>query len=60
MVQSVQQLATGCMTGAFEFEHQQGQEFSILRVIQNGSEAHPASDSMSTGGSLPRSKVARD
>jgi hypothetical protein len=33
-----------------------GQEFSLLHVIQTGSEAHPASYQMGTGGSFPWEK----
>jgi hypothetical protein len=35
-----------------------GQEFSILHVVHTGSEAHPASYSIGTGGSLPGGKAA--
>jgi hypothetical protein len=33
-----------------EFESRYGQEFSLLHVVQTGSEAHPASYPMGTGG----------
>jgi hypothetical protein len=41
-----------------EFESQQGQEFSLLHVIQTSSEAHPVSFPTGTGDSFPGSKVA--
>jgi hypothetical protein len=36
-----------------EFESHDGQEFSILQVVQTGSGAHPASFTMGTKGSFP-------
>jgi hypothetical protein len=35
-----------------------GQEFSLLQIVQNGSEAHPTSYPMGTGGSFPGGKAA--
>jgi hypothetical protein len=35
-----------------------GQEFSLLHVVQTGSEANPASYPMGTGGSFPGGKAA--
>jgi hypothetical protein len=35
-----------------------GQEFSLLHVVQTGSEVHPTSYPMGTGGSFPGDKVA--
>jgi hypothetical protein len=35
-----------------------GQEFSLLHVVQTGSEAHPTSYPMGTGGSFPGGKAA--
>jgi hypothetical protein len=40
------------------FESRYGQEFSLLHVVQTDSGAHPASYSMSTGGSFPGRKAA--
>jgi hypothetical protein len=41
------------MTEGSEFESWYGQKFSLLNVVQTGSEAHPASHPMGTGGSFP-------
>jgi hypothetical protein len=35
------------------FESRQGQEFSLLHVVQNGSGVHPTSYPKGTGGSFP-------
>jgi hypothetical protein len=35
-----------------------GQEFSLLQIVQTGSEIHPTSYPMDTGGSFPRGKTA--
>jgi hypothetical protein len=43
-------LATGWMTEA------KGQEFSLLHVVQTGSEVHPTSYPVSTVGSFPGGK----
>jgi hypothetical protein len=53
--QSVERRATG-------FDFRQGQNFSLLRSVQTGSEAHPASYPMGTGAlslgaKLPRRKA---
>jgi hypothetical protein len=45
------------MTVASEFESWYGQVFSLLRVVQTGSGAHPASYPMDTGGSFPGGKA---
>jgi hypothetical protein len=34
-----------------------GKEFSLFHSVQTGSEAHPVSYSMDTGGSFPRGKA---
>jgi hypothetical protein len=47
-----QRLATGWTTKGSEFEFRWGQEFSLLPVVQTGSEAHPASYPMGSGGSF--------
>jgi hypothetical protein len=36
-----------------------GREFSVLHVVKTGSEAHPASYPMGTGGFFPEGKAAR-
>jgi hypothetical protein len=36
----------------------EGQKFSLLHSVQTGSEAHPASYPMGTGGSFPGGKAA--
>jgi hypothetical protein len=41
-----------------EFEFRQGQEFSLLYVVQTGSGVHPTSYPMGTGGFLPGGKAA--
>jgi hypothetical protein len=41
------------MTNGSEFESQWEQEFSLLHVVQTGSEAHPASYPMGTEVSFP-------
>jgi hypothetical protein len=48
----------GWTTEESEFETRQGQKFSLLRVIQTGSEAHPASYPMDTGDSFLGDKAA--
>jgi hypothetical protein len=52
-------LATGWTTEGSEFESRWGQEFSLLQIVQNGSEVHPTSYPMGTGGSFLGGKVAR-
>jgi hypothetical protein len=42
--------ARGWKIEGSEFESRWGQEFSILQIVQNGSEVHPTSYPMSTGG----------
>jgi hypothetical protein len=58
VAQSVWQLATGWTTEGSEFESGKFQEFSPLHVVQTGTEAHPTSYQMGTGGSFPGSKAA--
>jgi hypothetical protein len=41
-----------------EFESRWGQEFSLLQIVQTGSEVHPTSSPMGTGGSFPGGKAA--
>jgi hypothetical protein len=41
-----------------EFESRWGQEFSLLQIVQTGSEVHPTSSPMGTGGSFPGGKTA--
>jgi hypothetical protein len=55
---SVVGIATGWATEGSEFECRQGQEFSLLQVVQTGSEVHPTSYTMGTGGSFPGVKAA--
>jgi hypothetical protein len=43
----------GLKTDGLEFESRWVKDFSLLHVVQTGSEAHPASCPMSTGGSIP-------
>jgi hypothetical protein len=43
----------GWVTEGLEFQSRYGQEFSLLRIVQTGSGAHPASYPMCTGGSFP-------
>jgi hypothetical protein len=46
------------MTKASTFKPRWGQEFSLLRVAQTGSEAHPTAHPMGTGGSFAGGKAA--
>jgi hypothetical protein len=48
----------GWTTEGSEFESRQGQEFSLLHVVQTGSAAHPALYPMGTRGSFPGGKAA--
>jgi hypothetical protein len=48
----------GWTTEGSEFESRQGQEFSLLHVVQAGSGAHPTSYPMGTRGSFPGGKAA--
>jgi hypothetical protein len=41
-----------------QFESQWAQEFSLLQIVQTGSEVHPTSYPMGTGGSFPGGKAA--
>jgi hypothetical protein len=49
---------TGWTTEGSEFESRWGQEISLLRVVQTGSGAHPASYSMGTGETFPGGEAA--
>jgi hypothetical protein len=40
------------VTERYEFKFQQGQEFSLLHILQTASEVHPTSSPMGTGGAL--------
>jgi hypothetical protein len=54
VAQSVQCLATGWTTGRARFDpRQKWRNFSSSLCVQTGSEAHPASCTMDTGGSFP-------
>jgi hypothetical protein len=46
----------GWTTEGLEFESQQGQEVSLLQIVQIGSEVHPTSYSMGTGALSPGGK----
>jgi hypothetical protein len=46
--QSVERLARDWTAEGSEFESREGQDFSLLHVVQTGSEAHPTSVPMST------------
>jgi hypothetical protein len=48
----------GLRTGWQAFYSRQGQDFSLLRSLQTGSEAHPASYPVGTGGSFLGGKTA--
>jgi hypothetical protein len=49
-------ITTGWTTEGSEFESRQGQEFSLLHVVQTGSEVHTASYPMGTGALFPGEK----
>jgi hypothetical protein len=51
-------IATGWMTEGSEFESQQGQEFSLLHIVQIGSGVHPTSYPVGTRGSFFGGKAA--
>jgi hypothetical protein len=57
IAQSVQRLTTGWTTEGSEFESRYGKEFSLLHVVQTGSEAHLASFPTGTGDSFPWGKA---
>jgi hypothetical protein len=44
-------------TEGSEFESREGQEFSLLQIVQTGSEVHPTYYPMGTGGSFPGGKA---
>jgi hypothetical protein len=54
---SVVGIATGWTTKGSEFESQWGQVFSLLHVVQTGSEVHPTYP-VGIGGSFPVGKAA--
>jgi hypothetical protein len=58
IAQSVERLATGWTAEGSEFESLEGQEFSVLHVVQTCSAVHPASYPMDTGGYFPGGKAA--
>jgi hypothetical protein len=45
-----------CTTKRSDFESLWGQEFSLLHVVQTGSEVHPTYYPMGAGGSIPGDK----
>jgi hypothetical protein len=45
--------------GNLEYHPVKGKEFSLLQIAQIGSEVHPTSYPMGTGGSFPGGKAAR-
>jgi hypothetical protein len=49
-----QRLAVGWTTEGSEFEYWWDQEFALLHDVQTGSEVHPTSYPMGTGGLFPR------
>jgi hypothetical protein len=51
-------MATGWTTQGLEFEFRYGQEFSLLNIIQTGSEVHPPPYTLGTAGSFPGGKAA--
>jgi hypothetical protein len=55
---SVVGIATDWTTEGSEFESRYGQEFSLLQIVQTGSEVHPTAYPMGTGGSFPGGKAA--
>jgi hypothetical protein len=58
VAQSVQCLATGWTTGRSKFDPwQRRKDFSSILCVQTGSEAHPASCPMGTGGPFPGAKA---
>jgi hypothetical protein len=48
----------GWMNEGSEFESRYSQDFSLLHVVETGSEVHPTSYPMGTGGSFPGGKAA--
>jgi hypothetical protein len=54
----VQRLVTGWAAFGLEFESRQRQEFSLLHIVQNGSEEQPTSYPLGYRGSSPGGKVA--
>jgi hypothetical protein len=48
----------GWTTKGSDFESRWGQTFSLLHVVQTGSEAYPASYQMRAGRSFPGGKAA--
>jgi hypothetical protein len=49
----------GLETEKSEFESRWGPEFSLLQIVQTGSEVHPTSYPMGTGDSFPSGKSGR-
>jgi hypothetical protein len=54
--QSVYRLVTGWTTEGAELGSRQGQEFSLIPLVQTSSEAHPASYPIGTGDLSPGAK----
>jgi hypothetical protein len=48
----------GWTTEGSQFESRWGQEFFLLQIVQTGSEVHPTSYPMGTGGSFSGGKAA--
>jgi hypothetical protein len=51
-------IATGCMDEGSEVESRYCQEFSLLQIVQTGSEVHSTSYPKGTAGSFPWGKAA--
>jgi hypothetical protein len=51
-------IANGWTAKGSQFKSRWGQEFSLLHVVQTGSEVHPTSYPMGYGGSFPGVKAA--
>jgi hypothetical protein len=58
IVRSIWRLATGWTIEGTEFESRNGQEFSLLHVVQTSSGVRPTSYPMGAGGSSPGGKAA--
>jgi hypothetical protein len=56
IAQSVQRLPMGWTTEGSEFKSREGQEFSLLHVVQTSSGVHPTSYAMGTWDSFPEEK----
>jgi hypothetical protein len=58
IAQSIQLMPTGWKTEGSELESREGQEFSLLHIVQTGLGIHPASYPRSTRCSFPGGKAA--